>query len=111
MTRDLPHPPTTRRVFQAEETLAWALEVYTSKEGARAEGGLTTAIVDTAGREVVRRVAARPTSLPFSKTWRVVDREPLAALPPGAYVLRLEARAGTVSAVREIPFTTVGKNR
>jgi hypothetical protein len=33
------------------------------------------------------------------------------ALQPGAYVLRLEARAGAPSAVRDIPFTLAGKNR
>ena len=103
-------PPTTSRAFRADETLSAYAEVTDVGARTMRDIELVTLVRDARDRDVVHSVrpnaAARATpGAPFPYA---IDL-PLRTLPPGRYVLRVEARAvGAAEPVaREVRFEIV----
>jgi hypothetical protein len=100
-------PPTTARLFHRDETLSAYAEVVDAGAATRRDVELVTIVRDARGRELVHSV--RPNASERAEAGHgfpyAIDL-PLRALTPGAYVLRVEARAaGTPEpAVRELRF-------
>ena len=100
-------PPTTTRVFRRDETLSAYAEVTDVGASARRDVEMVTIVRDARDREVVH--SARPNAAdrvePGHSFPYAIDL-PLRALPPGRYVLRVEARAtGTPDPIaRELRF-------
>jgi VWFA-related protein len=103
-------PPTTARAFHRDETLSAYAEVRDAGAAGRRDIELVTIVRDARDREVVHSVrpnagaqAAPGASFPYA-----IDL-PLRRLPPGRYVLRVEARAvGAAEPVaREVRFEIV----
>lgn len=105
----LPSPPTSLRTFYPTETLIALLEVYGPAKAMEAGVDLVTTIRDSDGRarfSTMEQVRSEE-PLPDDEAFGYAVSVPLADLPTGSYVLRIEARArsGTDrSAAREIPF-------
>lgn len=105
----LPSPPTVARTFSPDETLTVLFEVYRRGPSGAAGVDLTTTVRDEAG-------AVRFKSDELVTTDKVTGGEagfgytvpiPLNAMPPGPYVLRVEARPRSSSeqaVAREVPF-------
>jgi hypothetical protein len=108
MRKWLPAPPSTRRSFGPNVILAWAAEVY-QKNAGRNEVAVTTTITAADGHEVFRRELARADAVPPAGADRihVSNRTSLDGFPPGAYILKIEARlAGASESVsRDVRFT------
>jgi hypothetical protein len=100
-------PPTTRRVFHRDETLSAYAEVVDVGAAIRRDVELVTIVRDARERDVVHSV--RPNASDRAEPGRsfpyAIDI-PLRMLPPGRYLLRVEARAtGTADpVVREVRF-------
>jgi VWFA-related protein len=101
-------PASTRRQFAAADTIGWFAEVYQPMNRAT-DLRVTTSIMAADGSAVFRREEQRGPSEPRSprRGIALVGRAPLAGFSPGAYVLRIEARAPGEKepAAREVPFT------
>ena len=110
----LPGPPTASRDFDADETLVWYVEVYESTK-ARATHlvEMTSQLRGEDGRTLRAIVEERPSVVVQGKTatYSFTPSLPLSDVPPGRYVLHLEARssaAGAKAVTRDIPFRRVG---
>jgi VWFA-related protein len=103
-------PPTTSRVFRRDETLSAYAEVTDVGAATRRDVELVTIVRDARERDLVHSV--RPNASDRAEPGRsfpyAIDI-PLRTLPPGQYVLRVEARAaGTPEpVVREVRFEVV----
>jgi VWFA-related protein len=100
-------PPTTNRVFQRDETLSAYAEVTDVGAATRRDVELVTIVRDARARDVVHSV--RPNAgerVEPGRSFPYAIDIPLRTLPPGRYVLRVEARAaGTPEpVVRELRF-------
>jgi VWFA-related protein len=109
----LPGPPTVSREFRSTEELALVAEVYDNEGKTPHTVDITTALLADDGREVYKHADERVsselggTSGGYGHTARV----PLTGLPPGLYVLRVEAksRLGKGPAVtRDVQIRIVG---
>jgi hypothetical protein len=113
----LPSAPTSTRTFYSDETLTVLFEVYREQlTGAAAPVDLTTSVRDAAGRVVFRlQDQVGGDSLPGSGSgFGYTVPIPLKEVPPGAYLLRVEARSRRPAdpvAVREVPFTVAALER
>lgn len=100
-------PPTTARVFQREETLSAYAEVIDVGATIRRDVELVTIVRDARNRDVVHSVRpnASDRAEPGQSFPYAIDI-PLHTLPPGRYVLRVEAHAAGAPApvVRELRF-------
>ena len=100
-------PPTTSRVFHRDETLSAYAEVVDVGAAIRRDVELVTIVRDARDRDVVHSV--RPNASDRAEPGRsfpyAIDI-PLRTLPPGRYLLRVEARAAGAAdpVVREIRF-------
>ena len=100
-------PPTNSRVFHRDETLSAYAEVVDGGATIRRDIELVTIVRDARERDVVHSV--RPNASDRAEPGRsfpyAIDI-PLRLLPPGLYLLRVEARAtGTAGPiVREVRF-------
>jgi VWFA-related protein len=100
-------PPTTARVFHRDETLSAYAEVVDVGAAIRRDVELMTIVRDGRGRDVVHSV--RPNASDRAEPGRnfpyAIDI-PLRTLPPGRYLLRVEARAAGAAdpVVREVRF-------
>lgn len=115
----MPGPPTTRREFYDVDTLALYAEIYDSIGGSTPHTvDITTRVTNEAGKEVVRTTEARDSK--ELKTGAVPGAAgagfgyntqfPLKDLPPGRYLLTVEAkpRVKDVDAeTRQVLFTIV----
>ena len=103
-------PPTTSRVFQRDETLSAYAEVIDVGAATRRDVELVTIVRDARDRDIVHSVRpnASDRAEPGHSFPYAIDI-PLRTLPPGQYVLRVEARAaGTPEpVVREVRFEVV----
>jgi VWFA-related protein len=105
----LPAPPTVRRAFRADETLAFYAELYDGSSPLAHVVDITMTVRSASdGREVVKTTDER--AIPAGggvRTQHVAMTVPLKELAPGAYVLRVEAvsRLGNQFVFRELPFT------
>jgi VWFA-related protein len=89
----LPAPATSRRDFQQTDTLALLAEVY-DNSGSKQHRTIDTAVrvLDDTGREIF---VARD-AVPNETNWEVYSltrQIPLKTVPPGRYLLRVEAQA------------------
>ena len=89
----LPAPATSRREFQQNDTLALLAEIY-DNSGSTEHRTIDTAVrvLDDMGREIF---VARD-SVPNDTNWNVYSltrQIPLKDVPPGRYLLRVEAQA------------------
>jgi len=105
----LPGPPTVSRQFRAGEELALMADVYDTAAGAAHTIDLVTSLRTDAGLEVFRREDHRESAelLGSGGVCRYSARVPLKGVPPGLYVLRVEARSRLkdgVVASREVMF-------
>ncbi len=102
----LPAPATVRRAYDRAETVTSYVEVYDNSGPMAHALNLVVSVRSGAdGRGVFetrdrRDVEAGKTTRTHGFTTPV----PLKELPPGIYVLRVEASAGNQTAVRELPF-------
>jgi len=100
-------PPTTSRVFYRDETLSAYAEVVDVGASIRRDVELVTIVRDARERDIVHSVRpnASDRAEPGHSFPYAIDI-PLRTLPPGHYVLRVEARAaGTPEpVVRELRF-------
>jgi VWFA-related protein len=100
-------PPTTARVFGREETLSAYAEVVDVGATIRRDVELVTIVRDARDRDVVHSVRpnASDRAEPGQSFPYAIDI-PLRTLPPGRYVLRVEAHAAGAPApvVRELRF-------
>jgi VWFA-related protein len=100
-------PPTTRRVFHRDETLSAYAEVVDVGAATRRDVELVTIVRDARDRDIVHSVRpnASDRAEPGHSFPYAIDI-PLRTLPPGRYVLRVEARAAGAPApvVREVHF-------
>jgi len=100
-------PPTTSRTFRRDETLSAYAEVVDVGAAIRRDVELVTIVRDARERDVVHSVRpnASDRAEPGHSFPYAIDI-PLRTLPPGRYVLRVEARAaGTPEpVVREVRF-------
>ena len=104
----LPAPPTAARDFDSMEPIALFAEVYDNRRPARdqplAPIEVTASLLTDLGR-VIRTVSAEPRSATTRKSGGqgFTLTVPL-GLPPGDFVLALDARAGSDAASRRIPI-------
>ncbi len=99
-------PPTTARTFTTAEKVSLYAELVDPAQDAVRDVTLVTVVRDAQGREVVRRSQGRANAgVAAGQTFAYASDLTLAALPPGRYVLRVEAQAaGSTETVREVPF-------
>jgi hypothetical protein len=100
-------PPTTARVFHRDETLSAYAEVTDGGAAARRDVELVTIVRDARDRDVVHSVRPNASDrVEPGHTFPYAVDIPLRALPPGRYVLRVEARAAGAAepVVRELRF-------
>ena len=109
LTDVLPHPPMASRTFAPDETLVLYAEVYENTRTATAHPiFMTTDLRDDGGR-VVRTVSDQRSSTdPRRKSggYAFAPRLSLEDVPPGRYVLHVEARStlGGKTVTRDIPI-------
>jgi hypothetical protein len=102
----LPSPTVVRRTFTRAETLTSYAEVYDNSTPMAHAMNFVVRVVNAAdGRSVFETRDRR--DVDAGKTTRMhgfTTPVPLKDLPPGMYVLRVEATAGSQTALREVPF-------
>jgi VWFA-related protein len=110
----LPGPPTTRREFYSIDTLALYAEVYDNIGSATPHTvDITSRVLNESGTEVFKAEDARSSKdLQAAKGngFGYSAQIPLKEVPPGRYVLRVEAKARLKDAElvsRDVPFTVV----
>jgi hypothetical protein len=89
----LPAPATSRREFQRSDTLALFAEIY-DNSGSTQKRTIDTAVrvLDDAGREIFVARDAVPNDTNWS-VYSLTRQIPLKDVPPGRYLLRVEAQA------------------
>jgi hypothetical protein len=100
-------PPTTSRVFHRDETLSAYAEVADIGATIRRDVELVTIVRDARDRDVVHSVRPNASNrVAPGRSFPYAIDVPLRTLPPGRYVLRVEARATGAAdpVVREIRF-------
>jgi VWFA-related protein len=102
-----PVPPVATRVFSRGETLGVYTELYDNTTTAAHTADFTVSVRDASGRALYTARESRTIGGKGQVQGYRTD-VPLRDLPPGAYVLRVEAvsRFDDTSAVREVPFET-----
>jgi VWFA-related protein len=103
-------PPTTNRTFTRDETLSVYAEVVDAGASVRRDVELVTIVRDARERAVVNSV--RPNAaerVEPGRTFPYAIDLPLRTLPPGRYLLRVEARAAGAAepVARELRFEVV----
>jgi VWFA-related protein len=104
----LPQPITAKRVFTDADVLTATAELY-DDEGEPQDARVTARVLSSTGEELM---SMGHTFTPSDRRdGRYVSRVqlPLVDMPPGAYVLQIEARSGrsVTSATRIVPFEVV----
>jgi VWFA-related protein len=105
----LPGPPTTRRVFNADEELSIVAEIYDTQGATPHRVDIATTVQSDDGRVVFSETEERSSAELGGKTggFGYVHRVPLKGLAPGLYVLKVEARSRlgvATEAAREVQF-------
>jgi hypothetical protein len=110
LSKALPGPPTTSREFLGDDELAVLAEVYDNQAATAHKVNIATRILAEDGRVVFRHDDERSSAELSGKSggFGYVVRIPLRDIPPGLYVLRIEARStlGKSTPVsRDVQFT------
>ena len=97
--------PTVRRRFSRADTVTAFVEVYT--DGRRAQEGVQVTATLTAedGARILTQPGQMLASVPGTAGYAA--RLPLGEVPPGSYILTMEARDRRRTAMRQIPFAVV----
>lgn len=112
----LPAPPVAQRTFAQDDELALFAEVYDNENKDAHKVDIATTLITDEGRVLYKNEETRDSSdLQGAKgAYGYSARVPLSAVPPGRYVLQVEARSrlgrGT-SAVRQIEITVIPATR
>ena len=105
--RALPGPPIAAREFSPQDTIAVYVEAYRNGRGTPPGPAVTVDLRTADAATVVRPAAEQKIGVPIhgENGIGVLSAMPLAGLPPGSYVLQLEARADAEHvAIRKIPL-------
>jgi VWFA-related protein len=108
VSKRLPGAATSRREFPVGDTLALYAEAYTSGEAPRPTIHVAVRLISETGEDVFTAEDSMPASA--SAPANIVAQFALEDLPPGAYLLRVEAELSggdPVSAARETVITVV----
>jgi VWFA-related protein len=100
-------PPTTARAFDATDTLSAYVELADVGATTIRDVDLLTVVRDARGRDVVRSPQPKANGrVAAGRSFAYAVDLPLQALPPGRYVLRIEARASGLAEplARELAF-------
>lgn len=88
-------PPTSRRAFNQAETLGWMTEIYdNSPPKQRSQIDVAARLIDEAGRDAFAAREVLTNGDAGAPKWQAFDytgRIPLKDVPPGRYLLRVEA--------------------
>ncbi|MEQ1869447.1 MAG: VWA domain-containing protein [Vicinamibacterales bacterium] len=112
----LPAPPVAQRTFAQDDELALFAEVYDNENKDAHKVDIATTLITDEGRVLYKNEETRDSSdLQGAKgAYGYTARVPLSAVPPGSYVLQVDARSrlgrGT-SAVRQIEITVIPATR
>ncbi len=95
LAKMLPAPPTTVREFSSDDELAALVEVYDNRASTAHKVDIETDILAEGGRSVFHHADERSTDELHGKNggFGYVVRIPLRDIPPGLYVLRVQARS------------------
>jgi len=95
LSKALPGPPTTAREFLGDDELAVLAEVYDNQAATPHKVNIATTILAEDGRTVFRHGDERSSAEIGGKRggFGYVVRIPLRDIPPGLYVLKIEARS------------------
>lgn len=89
-------PPTSRRAFSQGETLAWMTEIYDNSPPRQPKRiDVAARLIDEAGRDAFASrdlLANGDSGTPKWQTFSYTGRIPLKDVPPGRYLLRVEAQ-------------------
>ncbi len=112
VTAALPAPPSAQRAFPQNEELTLFEEVYDNSGASPHKVDLVTSVATDQGRPVYKAEDVRDSSelQNASGSFGYATRLPLSELPPGDYVLTVEARSrlgNNISATRQVPFRVV----
>ncbi len=110
----LPGPPTNARLFGTDDELALFVEVYDNNPAQAHKVNITASVLSDDGRAVFRQSDERASTELSGKNggYGYTARIPLANIPAGSYVLRIEAQStlGKAEAVsRELQFRVVSR--
>lgn len=105
----LPGPPTTDRVFSAEDEITLFVDVYDNETKRPHKVDITTSVLSTEGTVVFQSEEERDSAELGGRRggYGHSATVPLQSMAPGLYVLRVEARSRLKSderVVREVPF-------
>ena len=110
LSKALPGPPTTARDFLSDDELAVLAEVYDNQAATAHKVNIATTILAEDGRTVFRHGDERSSAELNGKSggYGYVVRIPLRDIPPGLYVLRIQAQSTLEKGEpvsREVQFT------
>ena len=104
-------PPTSRRAFNQAETLGWMTEIYDNSPPAqRNQIDVAARLIDEAGRDAFASREVLTNGDAGAQKWQAFGYTgsiPLKDIPPGRYLLRVEARDRSAAARQPAVAQTV----
>ncbi len=102
----IPVVPTTRREFERGDRATALVRIYQGGRQPAADVDVTVRLMDATGAEVVSRTdaVARTRFVP-ARSADYTYELPLATLTPGAYLLTIEGRLGSITVRRDVRFS------
>ena len=104
-------PPTSRRTFSRGETLSWMTEIYDNSLPKQPKQlDVSVRLIDDAGRDAFASrdlLANGENGAPKWQTFGYTGRIPLTDIPPGRYLLRVEAQDRSVASRQPVAAQTV----
>jgi len=112
----LPAPPVAARTFAQNDELALFAEIYDNSGNAPHKVDIVTSVLTDEGRVLFKNEEVRDSSeLQGAKGgFGYTARVPLSDIPPGSYVLNVEARSRlgqNTTVTRQVQFTIVSAER
>jgi len=104
-------PPTSRRAFTQAETLAWMTEIYDNALAKQLKQiDVAARLIDEEGRDVFSSrdlLTNGESGVPKWQTFGYTGRVPLKDVPPGRYLLRVEALDRSIASRQPAAAQTV----
>ena len=104
-------PATSRREFSRDETLSWITEIYDNSPAKQSKQfDVSARLLDQTGREAFASrdlVKNGDAGAPKWQTFAYTGRIPLSEIPPGQYLLRIEALDRSVASREPVAAQTV----
>ena len=102
----IPVVPTTRREFERGDRATAFVRIYQGGRQPAADVDVTVRLMDATGAEVVSRTdAVAPARFVARRSADYTYELPLATLTPGAYLLTIESRLGSITVRRDVRFS------